>query len=39
MTLGKAVGFVVSAVIGYMVGAFIVSRVPPLAALLQTRSA
>lgn len=34
MSVGRAVGFVVSAVIGYMIGAFIVSKIPPLRALL-----
>lgn len=34
MSMGRVVGFVVSAVIGYVVGAFIVSKIPPLRALL-----
>lgn len=35
----RVLTFVVVSVIGYLIGAWVVSRVPPLAALLQRPSA
>lgn len=38
MSLGKVLGVVVSAVVGYLIGSFIVNRIPPLAAIVQPRA-